>query len=454
MSINNLLLLVNRKILSGHERSIKAKKNIAGSFLIRIVNIGINLTLVPLAISYVSSLKYGIWVTISSIIIWFGLFDVGLTSGFRNKFAQALAQNKQQEAKTLVSTTYALLLFIFGSLAILFLVSSRFIRWSEVLNAPRELEQELRLVINTVFTLFCYQFIIKTINTVLNADQKPAYAYLINTIGSVTGFVSIIVVMQFSNDSLFLLSFCYSAGPVLTSTIFTFVLFRKRYHNYTPSFRFIDFKYTNSLLNLGLKFFIISISTVVLFNTNNFIISHLLGPEEVTPYHVTFRYFNVVNMMFGIIIAPFWSATTEAWVKGDYSWIRSVIKKLQKIWLLSNVAIITMLLFSKTIIKLWVGDKIVIDFSLSVIIAIYFSLFTWQTIFINFLNGVSKIKLQLICVATAALVNIPLAIYLTKIIGITGIVLTQSILFLFIGLILYTQYNKIINKRAFGIWGQ
>src|SRR5665647_2891168 len=83
----------------GHERSIKAKKNILASFVIKGLSIAISLVLVPLTINYINPSRYGIWLTLSSIIAWFSFFDIGFGNGLRNKFAEALAEGQEELAR-------------------------------------------------------------------------------------------------------------------------------------------------------------------------------------------------------------------------------------------------------------------------------------------------------------------------------------------------------------------
>lgn len=83
---------VSTYLNDGQERSVKAKKNILGALLIRGTSILISLAMVPLTIDYVNPSRYGIWLTLSSIVGWFAFFDIGLTQGLRNKFAEALAE--------------------------------------------------------------------------------------------------------------------------------------------------------------------------------------------------------------------------------------------------------------------------------------------------------------------------------------------------------------------------
>ena len=81
-----------------HERTRLVQKNIILSFLIKGLSIAIGLVFVPLTINYIDAERYGIWLTLSSIIIWFNFFDLGLGNGLRNKLVEAIV--KQTAVKT------------------------------------------------------------------------------------------------------------------------------------------------------------------------------------------------------------------------------------------------------------------------------------------------------------------------------------------------------------------
>ena len=144
----------------------------------------VSLILVPLTIDYLSPTKYGIWITLMSVIAWFSFFDIGLGNGLRNKFAVAKAEGNNQLARTYVSTTYALITLIALGLFLVFLVANQFLDWSKILNTTTDIVELERLVL-VVFTAFCLQFVVKLINTVFIADQRPAMSAASNTIGNV-----------------------------------------------------------------------------------------------------------------------------------------------------------------------------------------------------------------------------------------------------------------------------
>jgi O-antigen/teichoic acid export membrane protein len=438
----------------GHQRSLLAKKNIAASFIIKGLNIIVGLILVPLTINYLNQTKYGIWITLSSIITWFGFFDIGLGNGLRNRFAEALATGNKELAKVYVSTTYAIVILIIAFVLVLFYIVNPFLNWNKILNAGQDvaLNKELSLLALVVFTFFSFSFVFKLITTILTADQKPAKAAFFDLLSKLIALGLIFILIRNNKGSLLYLGTVLSASPVFVLFLSSLWLFSGQYKAYRPSFKSIDFSRAKGLFNLGIIFFLIQIAAVLLYQTNNIIISQLFGPEQVTPYNVALRYFSVLMMGFSIIITPFWSAFTEAWVKKELAWIRNIMRKLIILWGILLLLGIIMLLCSKWIYGIWVGDKISINFSLSAIIGAWILLNTWNGIFGQFLNGVGKIKIQLILGFIAALLNVPLAIFLGKRLGVEG-VLVANLLVLSIGVWIYPlQYYKIVNNKAKGIW--
>lgn len=447
-------LLELLRLNKGNERSIKAKKNIFGSLLIRGLNIGIGLVIVPLTINYINPKQYGIWITLTSVVGWFGFFDIGLGNGLRNKYAEAIALNDQNLAKTYVSTTYAVLSMIIGAVLIFFYLINPYLDWTKILNTGQNpiFKQELNLLVIIVFTFFCLRFVLKLIATILIADQRPAKASLFDFISNVGVLVLILILIETSKGSLLLLGITISSLPVFVLIIASLILFHGKYKIHRPSIRYIQLSKAKGLFTLGFKFFIIQISAVLLYQTNNIIISHLFGPEDVTPYTIAFKYFSIIMMLFTIVISPFWSAITEAWIKMDLNWIKRIMHKLIYFWFGLFMLGIIMLFFSEYIYLLWIGPDISIPFVMSALICAWVLLNAWNGIFSHFLNGVGIIQIQLYVGIAISLLNIPSAIFLANLIGIEGIFTANLIFALIQSFIVYYQYKKIISSTAVGIW--
>ena len=450
--LSDTLAFIKSKINKGHERSIKAKKNILAAFLIKGGSIMISLFLVPLTIHYVSPDQYGIWITLSSIIGWFGFFDIGFGNGLRNKFAESVAKGEDEKARIYVSTTYAILTIIIAIVLTIFLLINPFLNWSKILNAPSNMAGELSTLALIVFVFFCLQFVLQLIVTVLTADQQPAKASLFNFYGSLFSILTILILTKTTSGNLIYLGTVIGFTPIAVLIVSSIWFYSHKYKKFAPSLRYVHFSYARDLMTLGVKFFLLQIAGIVLYQTSNVIIAQLFGAAEVTPYNIAYKYFSIIPMIMGIIMSPFWSAYTEAWVKKDILWIKKSLKNLRLIWASLSILSLIMLLFSNFVYRIWVGKEIVVPFSVSLALAIYVIMLCWTNIYSLFLNGAGKIKLQLYISFSTMLFNIPLAIYLGRKIGIAGIVLSTIILCLISIIIEPIQANKLINNKAKGIW--
>lgn len=441
-------------ITKGHERSVKAKKNILASFIIKGLGIAISLVLVPLTINYINPSRYGIWLTLSSIVGWFSFFDIGFGNGLRNKLAEAKAKGEEELARIYVSTTYAILSIIIGIVLVLFLCINPFINWTKILNTTPDMAGELSLLVIIVFVFFCLRFVFQLINTVLSANQEPAKAAFFDFLGSLLSLLIIFILTKTTSGNLILLGATFSLTPVLVLFASSFWFYKRAYKKIAPSVKFVKFSYARNLMSLGIKFFVIQIAALVLFNTNNIIVTQLFGPGEVTTFNVSFKLFSVITMIFSIIAGPLWSAFTEAYAKNEFDWIKNTLSKMNKVWFLLILLTIATLFASPWIFKFWVGDSVTVPFALSVAMSSYVIVYIWQTIHVFFLNGIGKIRLQLYLVIFSGLINIPLAIFLGKKMGLVGITLTSTLLFTFMGIIFSIQTRKILNRTAVNIWNK
>ena len=438
----------------GHVRSIKAKKNILGSIFIKGGSIAISLLLVPLTINYVNPTRYGIWLTLSSIIGWFSFFDVGLSNGLRNKFAIAKAEGDSDTAQIYVSTTYAILAIVFFSIWLLFVVVNPFLDWTRILNIDEALRKEVSTLAMIVFTYFCLQFVLRIVTTLLVADQNSAKASLIDVLGQLLSLILIFILIKTTTGSLLYLGIALCISPLIILVGANYLFFQRKYKEYRPVLSKVDFSYAKGLFNLGLIFFIIQIAGVVQYQTGNIIIANSFSLADVTSYNIVFKYFGMLNMVFTIFVIPFWSTSTEAFIKNDISWIKNGIKKYNYLLGLLLLAGIAMLIFSEQIYFLWLGDKVDIPFSLSFWGLVFFCVSMFAGKYLYFLNGISALRIQFIACIISPIVYIGLVYLFIDYFnwGVFSIFLA-AVLANFNGYLLAPlQYHKIINKNKKGIW--
>ena len=445
---------INDFFSKGDIRTLQAKINIFLSLIFRGLSIAINLVLVPLTINYINPTQYGIWITMSSIMAWFSFFDIGLGNGLRNKFAESKALGNYEKVRIYVSTTYAALIIIFFFVWVIFFIANYFIDWSHLLNTPSKMAGELSKVALILFSFVCMQFILKVINTILTADQKPAKPAFFDMLSQLLILIIILALSKTSRGSLLYLSVTIGFIPVLLLFISSLWFYKGEYKSFAPSIRFVHFEYALDIMKLGIKFFVIQISIIAIYQTSNIIIAQVCGPESVSIYNIAYKYFNVIYFLFCIINAPFWSAFTDSYIQNDFEWMKRTVKKLEKVAIISIAAIIILLLLSKMAYHLWIGEVIKIKFSISFWVSIYFITSIFHALYTPILNGMGKIKLQLYIITFGAVAYVPLAYFLGRRFGVEGVIMGTIIINLIILMYAPLQVHLLINKNAKGIWNK
>jgi O-antigen/teichoic acid export membrane protein len=217
---------------------------------------------------------------------------------------------------------------------------------------------------------------------------------------------------------------------------------------------FKDLSYMKGVFGLGMKFFLIQIAGIVLFSTGNMLVTQLFTPDHVVSYNLAFQFFGVSNMLFSIILAPYWTSVTDAFFKQEFDWIKLSMKRMIRISYFFILLLVLMIFIAPFIYDIWVGSGIGIEPSINIWMALLFIIIVFYSPYTYFINGIGKIKLQMYSLILSSLVNIPLCVFLAKNMqmGVGGVVAGSVISLLPHAILSPIQYYKIINQKANGIW--
>lgn len=441
-------------VQSDNKRSQLIKNNILAGVAIKGISIIASFLLVPLTIGYISSEIYGIWLTLSSIIHWISFFDIGFGNGLRNKLCEALAVNDFEKGKTYTSTTYFIISIIFIPIAIISFFSAKYINWASMLNVSQDYNPILIQVAQILFVTFSFQMILKLIQSVSLAYQLNALSSLMDCLSNVLCLISVYLMSVAFMPDLKAIAWAFSLSPLIALTIFSLILYLSNFKRVAPSICNIDIKQSTEIFNLGGNFFIIQIATIILYQMINIIISRVCGPDYVTQYNIAYKYLTTAMIIITIVVAPIWSAFTDAYIKEDTVWMNRVYQKLTKMFIITCIGICFLVLISPYVYKIWIGDKVYVDFTMTVLVGIYTIIGVFGQINSSILNGIGKIRFQLIYSVAIMTIFIPLALVLGQAWGINGI-LTAMILVNAPGFY-FGRYQvlHLINRTAKGIWNK
>jgi O-antigen/teichoic acid export membrane protein len=437
---------------SHEQRTNLLIKNVFFSFFIKGWSAVIVLLMVPLTLECLGSYQNGVWLTISSLLVWIDQMDIGLGNGLRNRLATCKAHGDNDAARQAVSSTMAMLVCI---VIPIYLVLAAIVWLGDVygiLNVDPALIPELRVALLCAVSLVSCTFILKFIGNVYMGMQLPAASNLIVALGQTLALVFTWLLYVERHASFLPVVAVNTAAPLLVYLAAYPYTFYHRFKELRPAWQSINLKAALQLGNLGIKFFWLQVAGIIQFMTANILISHFFTPEMVTPYQIAYRYMSLVIVFFTVICMPFWNATTDAYERGDMEWIAKASSKMNGLTALIGLGLALMTAVSPLVYQLWIGDRCDVPFGMTAMMALYIFLQVLSIRYSYFLNGIGALRIQLY-MTVSAIVFIPLAWLVSY--------LTNDILWFMAVMCLCNlpgiganiiQFYKILNGTATGVW--
>lgn len=383
--------------VGSHEFSSVYFKQVSATLVIKSISVVISLIYVPLVLGYLDQTKYGIWVTLTNIMNWIILLDIGIGGGLRLKLSEAIALKQTDTGRIYVSTTYGIIGGIFLLVLIGFYFVNPYLNWQSILNSTLISQTELQLLTTISVTFFILGFIIKTVNIVYLAHGNSIAESLSQLlISSITLLMIWLASMLADKGNLILLATIVTGIPVLIYSAVSFYTFYFKFPHFRPSIKMIKVRGSRSLFILSLQNFVISITWVIVYGSIPFVIAHLFSPDDVTVFNIAFSIFNLPVMLISLLINPIKPLVTLAYTKQDYTWIRFMLRKLIKMSLIAVAGTILLILFNQFIYHIWIGDKVAIPYILSASIGVFAIINILQYPYSLIILGTGKIRINVI----------------------------------------------------------
>ena len=437
------------------KRSAIVIKNSMATALMKVAVLLCSLVMVPITLNYLNAENYGIWMAMTSILYWFAFFDVGLGNGMRNYLSEAISRQDYIKARSYFSTAIFLLAIIAVLIGILSIIIIFQLDLNHIFNTHIMSNKSLAYIMVVAISFSLIQFVAKNVGMVYIAMQRYAINDLIVFIGQLISTIIVYIITKTTESHLIYIVMAITSIPALVFILASIPLL-KQHPQLKPSIKSIDFTSAKKIIGKGLGFFIIQItSCLVIFGSANILISHYCGPEQVTVYNISYKLFNILIIIYTIIISPLWNAYTDASVKNDYAWIRKIFKKSIYLWAASLLLGLLMLLISGWFFKKWVGNSVDIPLGVSISILIYVCMFNFNNCVTYLINGLNKIKIQIITSILGTIIYlIAVCFFIKGTYGIYGISISMCVIYTLMSLVHLYQCNLLAKNKAHGIWNE
>ena len=363
----------------------------------RAIQVGTSLVTVPLTIHYLGNERFGLWMTISSVLAMANFADFGIGNGVLNTVADAYGKNDFDRIRAAISSGFAVLGAIGLALVGLFAASFLWVSWADVFRVTSpQARAEAGPALMVFAACFALNIPLDIVQRVQWGLQQGFRMNLWQVCGSLVGLAGVVAGIRM-HAGLPILMAALAGAPVLATGLNSFHFFVVSRPDLMPRREFVSREAISHILTFGAMFFVMQLVIAVAYSSDNFIIARTLGAASVPGYSIPQRVFSLITMMVTMLIMPLWPAYGEAIARGDMTWVRRTLKRSMAASLVGTViASSVLLLVAHRLIGWWIGPSISPPFILLLGIAAWVVMECCGNTLSVFLNGADIMRFQAI----------------------------------------------------------
>lgn len=378
----------------------------------------------PLAFNYLGEDRFGLWRTISSVILMLTFADLGVGSGLLNLISAAHGKSDRASAQKSVSSAFFLLSGIAVFLAVIFFILYPHMDWPRLLNVS---STDAILEAGPAVFAFAVCFLINLPLGIIPRIQLGHQEGFINSVwamgGNLLALGALLVAMTL-HAGLPWLVLAMAGAPVLATLFNGAILFSRRRPWLAPRWSEARGEAIRSLFKLGAIFFVLQLSFAFSYTVDNLVISEIFKNQKlVAQYSLVAQMFSFAPMILEMFLSPLWPAYAEAVARGDVAWVKKTLHRsvLMSVGFAAVVSL-ALVFFGDEILRLWIRNEIHPPFLLLLGFGVWTVFSVAGNALAMFLNGSGAIKFQAACAVVLAVVGLMGKIVLAHRFGLAGII--------------------------------
>jgi O-antigen/teichoic acid export membrane protein len=333
------------------ERIGRAGKSLSISFVSQITTSIVSFVMVPLLIQYLSRDNYGLWVTLISLVSWILASDFGIGYGFRNRVTEYLADHDKNKLNGYFKNTFQYYLIITLFIIVFFIYS---LNTNEILS-------KYKLLSLIIYVPYIIYFPFSISNQILQGLRFVHVTALINLLRASLWALFVISVIALNGKSNLLnIAIGYSVVNSIVNAAAVYLAFKKSHITIPRITTLLTPPIIDKTLVTGLKFFILQISSLLLFSMGNYYVYSNLTPNDTAHYDTINKIYTLYMTFFNMIISVFWSEIVFQKATGNFQKLRVTYKKLLAISIAVSFGSFLIVLVAPSLIAFWTNNKIIV----------------------------------------------------------------------------------------------
>jgi O-antigen/teichoic acid export membrane protein len=407
--------------IRARDRYRRAALTSLSSIGVRSISIVTTLVSVPLAVNYLGVERYGLLITITSLVALLGFTDLGLGNGMLNAFVAAQAAGDRERARAYVSSAIAFVGVITVIIGSTLALISLWVSWSDVFNvSSANASAEAAPALAVFVACFLVNLPLGLVERVeLGLQEGFLYNACLGAM-SILGLAGFFLAIRL-HAGLPWLVLALASPPAAASIVNSLSLYGRRKKWLRPTLSRVSWRVARPMLATGLMFFALQLLLAIAYSADNIVVARVLGSDAVPDLAIPFKMFNLVAVGIAILVGPLWPAYAEAVAVGDVDWVRATLRRsLLAVLSIAVPACTALVIFGDSLLDLWVGGAVESSTALLVGLGVWTVLGGTGATVAMFMNALGALKIQVILAFLFTAFNLPLSIILVSRIGVAG----------------------------------
>ena len=394
--------------------------NISYSLLLKGGALVVGFLTTPAYIRFFSSSSVlGVWFSILSVLNLMLFFDFGVGNGLRNVFVELYSAGKNDRLKSYISTAYIYLTGICITIIVLSVFLFRFINWNALFNLSADLLAPAIFAkgMTILFAGVMLQIALRLTSSLLLAMQNAALPNLFALATNLFLLVGI-ALCNFTghNDDFVFLSYLYVLSVTAPLVLATVIIFGTKLKNIRPTLHCFEPALVKEVGSTGNKFLVIQIAVQILCGSvTAYAVNVFVDAANVVTYSLYYKVYHQVFVVYGIILAPIWSAVTKALVEERYEWLSKTVKKAALVGVAIFLAQFAVLPLMQTLFDIWLGaDTITLSMTSLLLFTFGNGIILLLLFFFHICSGLGELDGQFLWGLIGGLAFVVLSYFLTK----------------------------------------
>jgi O-antigen/teichoic acid export membrane protein len=404
---------------------------------------------VPLTLTYLGDERFGVWMTIASLAGMLSLLDFGVGNALINHVATAKAADNPLQLRRVITHGLLLLSAIGLAVGLILVPSIHWLPLDRLIRVTNSLAaEEAKQTLAVFAVLFSASIPLNGLHKAFQGLQRSWQAHLVKGLASVLSIGLVIALTQKQAGPPSLLLATYGVQVFMLFPLLVILLRENLIGKSGKTGREGQQVTIRGFLRLGRLFLILQVGVMIGWGSDALIISSVLGAAEVTKLAIVQRLFQVVTVPLAIVNGPLWGAYAEAHGRHDHAFVSRTLRlSFFGTALIATLASGALLLASQWIFKTWIGETSVVPTMLVIACALWVILEATGNAFAMFLNGIGKVRVQVISTLLFCVIALPLKFALVANYGVAGIVFATIVAYLItpVGL-----YALLFRKEVLG----